>query len=150
MSIKEIWEINKDSKAQYPTIYDDWDLRAAEHTVQVEITRCTTDEFIGDNDIPAYEKYEPKGYELHAEEFLDCPACHKKLVSFLVVKKDVQAWPPYNDVVFQTKCPKCKVDSFKKRFNMVKLYLQAVEPYGIADMITTIVGDVPLTKLEIR
>jgi GTP cyclohydrolase FolE2 len=74
-----------------------------------------------------------KGYELHSEEFLICASCQKKLVSILIVKTDCEVFKNVDIIKFITNCPSCKQKSIVKRFDNVKVYFQAIEPYSIVD-----------------
>lgn len=95
-------------------------------------------------------EYQAKGYELHSEEFLTCPSCNKNLVSLLIVKKDCAVMENYRSVAFRAKCPKCKVDSFRKIMSDVKLYWQSVLPFVMVDIDIDYNQLPPLVKIILK
>lgn len=90
--------------------------------VNLDIHQDASDETVG---------YQPKGYEFIDEKFIICPACNKKLVSLVLVKKNNSP-----EQVFQANHLKCGVKSFKVKILGYKVIGQVVPPYQMVDVET--------------
>jgi hypothetical protein len=95
-----------------------------------------------------------KGYKLHGEEILSCLSCKTPLVSIIVVKLDCPVFTTregnINSIKFIANCPKCKSKSLVKRFDRVKLYYQAIEPFSLVDSKLTGNGEEQRCEIELR